>query len=80
MQLTVKNINGSSFKVTFTDTTTVEQLKQEVANRQEGVNAADLVLVYSGQPLENANMTLVSAGIEDKSTVFPIYRLRGGCL
>ena len=78
MQLIIKNINGSSFKVTFTDTTTVEQLKQEVASRQEKVDATDLVLIYSGQPLEIANMTLTSAGIENNSTVFPIYRLKGG--
>lgn len=78
MQLTIKNINGSSFRINFTDATTVEQLREEVADRQEGVNAADLVLVYSGQPLENTHTTLVSNGIEDNSTVFPIYRLRGG--
>jgi len=78
MQLTIKNLNGSTFNIKFTDTTTVEQLKQEVASRQDGVNATDLVLVYSGQPLENANMTLASAGIENNSTVFPIYRLKGG--
>ena len=51
MQLTIKNINGSSFKVTFNDTTTVEQLKQEVASKQDNVETKDLVLVYSGQPL-----------------------------
>ena len=75
--VTVKTTNGKTHKIKFTDNTTVNQLKQEVA-KMEGINPEEVVLVYSGKPLEKGDQTLESAGIEAYATVFLVYRLRGG--
>lgn len=74
--VTVKTVNGKTHKINFTDQTTVSKLKEEVAQK-EGIKVNEVVLVYSGKPLENGNHTLEEAGIETNATIFLVYRLQG---
>ena len=50
---------------------------KQIASRQ-GISKSEVCLVYMGKPLSNNNKTMEDLGIENKSTIFIVYRLTGG--
>ena len=78
MKLVVKSINADNLTINFDDSTTVKKLKDDIAGKMDSVQSGNLVLVCAGKSLDNDKATLVSLGIDDRSTVYLVYRLAGG--
>lgn len=77
IQVTVKQINGQSFKVTVNANTTNEQLIA-ATSAASGMEAKTIRLIHAGKDITEEKNTVAGMGLENGSTVFVVLRLEGG--
>lgn len=75
-QILIKTLTGKTIPIHYTPTMTVEELKQQIQNK-EGIPPNQQRLVYQGQQLED-DYTLIHYHIGTQSCITLVLRLRGG--
>jgi len=76
MLIIVKTLTGHRLQFEITDTMTVYDLKQEVAQR-EGIEIQQIRMIYGGHQL-NDTQILLDTKIKAGETIHLVLSLRGG--
>lgn len=72
IEIQIKHLSESSFKVEIDDQATVLQLKQEIEKLKQ-IPAGEIKLIFKGKILKKDDETLPDLKIEDKSNLHMVH-------
>lgn len=76
MKVQIKRLDGERKPVDIADSSTAEQLKQEISEKM-GIDKAQLRLIFKGQPLLD-DKSIAEQGVKEGDMIHVILHLSGG--